>query len=384
MSGKPNAADYARRLTLQRIHPRIVKLELILTESCNLDCSYCFQADKSAPRRMSRDVAYRAIEFLMDASRDAEEVMIGFIGGEPMLHYDLLRDCIFFAKERASERKKRVFFEMTTNGTMLTEEHARFFRRAGLKYLLSLDGIENENDLHRLSRRGCGTAREVIEKLPMLKRYQPWLGSRMTVTPESAGHIRKNVEFLHRRKINQFIIGFAAGVEWTDDDIVSYGQGLKELFEFYLGETLAKGDKSLRIGLFEGGNSFESALHRRIPFGCGAGSQRLSVSTAGEYYGCSKLASVMGFRNGILPLGDVHDGISNVSNRISLLNDSSAPRLKCKDCLLSARCQGGCYADNYRDTGNIYVPADYYCKLIFAQMEACNYARGRKEELGLQ
>ncbi len=40
-------------------------MELFLTEACNLRCDYCFVATKKAYKRMSWEVAKRAIDFLM-------------------------------------------------------------------------------------------------------------------------------------------------------------------------------------------------------------------------------------------------------------------------------------------------------------------------------
>jgi radical SAM protein with 4Fe4S-binding SPASM domain len=83
-----------------------------------------------------------------------------------------------------------------------------------------------------------------------------------------------------------------------------------------------------------------------------------------------------------LSLGNVFDGFTETKNRLTLLNHTERVRPKCKECPLAKRCNGGCYAANLTDTGSIFTPSDTYCKLIFAQMEATDYAKRRLKELG--
>ncbi|MGQ9462849.1 MAG: radical SAM protein [Candidatus Fervidibacter sp.] len=64
---------------------------MFLTEACNLRCDYCFVATKKGYKRMSRDVAKRAVDFLMKESREEREVTITFFGGEPLPAIPLMK-----------------------------------------------------------------------------------------------------------------------------------------------------------------------------------------------------------------------------------------------------------------------------------------------------
>lgn len=380
----PVIPAYAAQMAAQRQAPRVVKLEMILTEGCNLRCTYCFEVGKNFGYEMHPDVARRAIDFLIEASRDSEKVHVSFFGGEPMLKFDLIKELVEYARERAGLAGKRAIFQMTTNGTLINEDHCRFFREVNLRYLLSIDGADKDNDLHRLTVGGKGSFALLRERIPVMKRYQHWLGTKMTVTPETAPRVRHNVETLHGLGINQFSISFATGIDWPDEAIADYGRSLEEVFEFYLEEIAFKGSRRLRIGLFELGEPTQAyAPGKRANWGCGAGSGRLAVSARGTYFGCSKLATVNGFDKGVLPLGSVGAGLDRYQNRLMLLDRSDDVRIKCDGCELFDVCQGGCHAANFKDTGNIYVPGDSHCKLMFAQKAACDYARTRISELGL-
>ena len=368
------------KLASQRCMPRLVCMELVLTEACNLNCTYCFEANKNRGHPMKLETALQAVDFFLDASWDAPDVSIQFLGGEPMLCYRQIQQVTEYARQQAGRKGKRICFGMTTNGTLLDEVHVRWFYENSLRYILSLDGGRADHDRHRKTLHGEGTFRRIAKKLPMFKRFQPWQGAQMVITPETAGRIRNNVETLYGLGINQFQVTFATGVDWSDQAIANYCWGLQEVFEFYTQEVIVQKSQRLRIRLFEPVNPTEVDLKGQHRWGCGAGSGSFAVSPRGTIYGCSKLASINGFDKGLLPLGQVRQGIDRPANRKKLLDRSDTIRTKCRGCELSGVCSGGCYAENYRATGSFYTPDDRYCKLMFAQKTACDYARNRKIE----
>lgn len=378
----------ARQCASDARAPRVVKLELILAESCNLGCTYCYEYGARPQEIMSLATAVAAVDFVVAASRESEWIGITFMGGEPMLAIDVVRKVVDVAERGAKRAAKVVGFDMQTNGSLIREEHSRFFREHGVRYCLSLDGARITNDRHRRTLGGSGTFQIVAAKMKMLKRYQHWQGARMTIMPEDAGRLGENIRALHEElAINQFVIGFATHVDWSDRQIADYAEGLKSAFDYFVEERVHKQSRRIRIGLFELGQLNEAYTEqRRSAWGCGAGSGRLAVSPDGTFHGCSKLAWGVtgGSANAPLPLGSVETGFSRPENRLKLLDHSETPRIKCHTCEIAAHCNGGCHAANFADTGNMYVPGDYFCKLMFAQKHACDYARSRMRELGVE
>ena len=379
--------DVAAQALLQREAPRVVKMELILTEACNLGCTYCFEYHAEATSSMTRQTAFKAVDFLMQASRTSSWVGITFMGGEPVLRFDLIRDVVEYSRAEGLKHGKSVSFDMQTNGVLLREEHCRFFQDVDLRYCLSLDGGQLTNDKNRKTLRGSGTFQIVAAKMKLLKRFQNWQGTRMTVMPSDARFLADNIQQLHEElKINQFIVGFATHVPWNDTEIADYSQGLVDAFDYFVEQRIERKSRRLRISLFEIGQIQESFnAVRESTWGCGAGSGRIAVSPDGTLNGCSKLAWGLegGTSTAPLPLGSIETGFSNSGNRLKLLDHSEKPRVKCHTCSLKASCNGGCHAASIADTGNMYVPADYFCKLMFAQKYACDYARSRLDELGV-
>lgn len=120
-------------------YPPIHRADLMLTESCNCRCTYCFEEEKPSSK-MSPDILEKAVDFVFKESRDAREVAFVLFGGEPLLQFDLVKRAVEYAERKASELGKKAHFEMTTNGTLLSEEIIDFGVEHSLSYLLSLDG----------------------------------------------------------------------------------------------------------------------------------------------------------------------------------------------------------------------------------------------------
>lgn len=350
-------------------------MELILTSDCNLHCPYCFEKDK-VPLHMPEETALAAVDFLFDACRATKDVSVLFFGGEPMLRFDQMKVVYDYAARRAEAGGKRVAWSMTTNGTLIDEERAIWLADHGVKYLLSIDGGRDDHDQYRHFPDGSGTYDLLMERLPMLKRYQPWVGAKMSVTPDAAPRLAMNMRELHARGINQFIYGYAHGLNWTDDALLRYEAALYEVVELYLEMKYKR--QFFRITSFE-----EDSLCgvKPSPFGCGAGRGRFCVDPFGDIYGCSKLCTILGPGKGVLPLGNVFQGVNNAPNRLRCFDETDIHRHSCRCCEYRADCCGGCPALNYASTGSVFLPDKVSCKMTVVGRRVDDYARKRHDEV---
>ena len=385
-SGEQSAADRPRtwstlaeavrgNILARRLMP-LSYMELILTSNCNLRCSYCFEKDKQ-PQDMSDEVAFRAVDFLFDVSRDVKDVGILLFGGEPMLRMDLIEKVHRYATDEAKAAGKRINWSMTTNGTLIDAEKAEWLARHQVKYLLSMDGGRNDNDRYRHFPNGQGTFDFLMRRLPVMKRYQGWLGVKMSVVPEALATLSGGIRELSEAGINQFLVGYAHGLPWTDGDLSNYELAMKELCELCLEMKYHK--RHFRMATYE-----EESLKKRFEeqmFGCGAGRGRFCVDPWGDLYGCSKLATIHGPRKGILPMGNVFQGFTAINNRRQLLITELGPRRRCAACELTRTCSGGCPAINHSCTDDIFTCDTLSCKLTFIGERVDDYMRRRHDEV---
>lgn len=364
---------------IERRFPSVGYLELMLSADCNLRCDYCF-VKKKRPDHMTVEIMRKSIDLLTRASKKLKDVGILFFGGEPLLRLDLIQETVSYARDVLGAANKTVKFDMTTNGTLLDDKKTQYLARAGIKYLLSLDGDREDHDAHRRTRDGRGSFDLTMSNFKLMKSYQPWQGARMTVHPDNSGRIYHNILKLHERGIYQFIIGPAHGAGWTFEQIEQFEEQMHQVFDYYLEQK--KAGRYIRIVLYEQGNLEALPTRYNGAWGCGAGRGRLCVTPDGCLYGCSKLATINGVGKGILPLGDVWSGFNNAQPRSLLCDGTDRRRIKCHSCKISERCTGNCPATNYVETGNIFESGPEGCAFSWVYDRMSDYATKRLKETG--
>jgi MoaA/NifB/PqqE/SkfB family radical SAM enzyme len=98
---------------------------LYVTDQCNLDCHYCNEYDNSVPHPPLAD-----LKRWMRKIRDLGALRLGFQGGEPLMHPDIVEVVRTARHELGFHR-----VSMSTNGFKLTQDLARDLGTAGLDVL---------------------------------------------------------------------------------------------------------------------------------------------------------------------------------------------------------------------------------------------------------
>lgn len=336
----------------------ITSMELFLTENCNLACDYCFVREKFN-NSISLETAFEAINFLIFYSGNQKNLNLTLFGGEPLLEkekiYQIIDHCNKIEKESNS---KKISISITTNGILIDELFLKRIDRR-VNFLLSFDGDEETHDLYRKDKSGRGTFQKVVSKISLLKKYQGWLGARMTVTPETVQRLFTNVEFLFQSGINQFLIGLANDADWPEEALKNYKNQMRKVGQFYLDKRREKAP--IRMTFFEKEKN-ELECSENV-WGCGAGRNTISVTTKGDIYPCSKFVGYEEFDCQVLKLGTIYTGITDIELRNQMAKMNSESYEVCSSCDEINACRGGCPADNYFKNKNLYIPAPSACQL---------------------
>jgi uncharacterized protein len=351
-----------RELNLS-LFPAITHLELIHTEGCNLACEYCFEKNMLGHKKMPHEIACLAIDLLFDYSCDESELSITHFGGEPTLNFAGIRLATEYAEEKASLFGKTVKFDTTSNGVLLNDEMVKYFSDHNIRVLLSMDGLEKTHDKFRVDKLGRGTFKQVLKGLEILKKRQSWVGVKMTVMPQNVDSLFDDVIGLTHLGINQFLIGHATGVEWSAEAMTTYENQFGKLHRWYKENPRA----DLKIDDFE---TTEEVGY----FGCQAGRNSIAVTVRGEVSPCSK---IMGFSSKSLvgKMGDVWHGLTYLRNRYDLVSCSQV-KSACENLGIAQDFQGGCFAVNYGESGNLFNPSLTEHAFSLLKRSACSGCSG--------
>ena len=139
--------------------PNLQVFTLGLTTKCNLRCTYCCYSGNYRNTRSHGNISMKfkdvdkVLNFInINASQCP--VIISFYGGESLLEIDILKEFVRKAQLRWEEDVK---FEISTNGTLLTDENIEYFVNHGFSLFISLDGSASIHDRQRIYSNGKGS-----------------------------------------------------------------------------------------------------------------------------------------------------------------------------------------------------------------------------------
>lgn len=349
---------------------------------CNLSCRYCFYADECARReeglrgRMTRETLEAIVRKALDF---ADECSFAFQGGEPTLAgLDFFRDYAALVK-RHNTRGVKVNSSIQTNGILIDEEWARFFREEGFLAGLSLDGARETHDLYRRAPDGTGTFARVMRTAELFNRYGVEYNILTVVTKALVQKLDKTYRFYRGQHLlyQQYIpcIDPMEAQGQTEYTLTAqdYGRFLCRLFDLWYEDVQA--GRFIFIRYFE---NLVGMLCGTPPEACGMLGRcqpYYLLEADGSVYPCDFYA-LDRWRLGSL-VTDSFAQLDQKRTELRFLEDSPTREPDCAACKWQPLCRGGCRRD--RDPmGDGDLQKNRYCegyRRFFA------YAISRLEEL---
>lgn len=312
---------------------RLSGVYLHLTNTCNLECSYCYR--QSSPREKTLKTGKEIIAALEKIRPyTTNDCNITFSGGEPLMHKDF---------EEIAVALKRLGYknDLLTNGILVTEEKAKFISHNFIAAKISLDSpYEATNTQFR----GKNFDR-VVRGIHYLHQTGIKVVVQVTVG-QSNIHECKEIEELLPSKINikyTPILPMGRGKNNTDEHISNV--------QFY---DLNKSVSQLPLNYYQ---------PKRASRGCHAGSYSISISDNGDVYPCHHFHSKSFFQGNIYK-DDFKEIINGGSSQdIAKSFDVESNNKHCSSCAIRLVCGGGCKANTLHATGSMFGP-DSHCSYL--------------------
>lgn len=321
------------------INRGISKLTLQVTQDCNFSCRYClFTKDNNIKRQhrkinMSWDIAKKSIDFLWCHCKDVPQVSIAFYGGEPLLNYSLIKDIINYSTKKFEV--KNVRFNMTTNGSLLTDEMIDYFAKFNVALTISLDGpAEIQNRHRKFYSNGLNTFDIVWNNVKKIKSRQlEWYNTHVYFHPVVLpGEIPdKTFEFFQSNfiDINKISIVNAnmEGIDYiryNDIRMQNYAD-VNNITKKYLNRNIEAFKK-----VYHNKSEITDQWHHNGP--CVPGKNKIFVDIQGDIYPCEQVINVA-----CNSIGNIFNGIDE--NRVKeLMNIGNLNEEECKHCFAMRYC----------------------------------------------
>jgi uncharacterized protein len=187
-----------RTLNLDPTPHRISGLRIVLTNRCNMACTYCFVDTNTGEPDMTKEELAEGLAYLFEENAGQEEVSIQWFGGEPTIRFDLMQYGDELADRLAAEHQvKRVRRTVVTNGARLTDEALEHFVRYEYGVGISVDGPPDINSQNRLLLGGQpadGRIRANVQRL--IDAGGIHLGCNLTPTAANIGRLAETVAWI--------------------------------------------------------------------------------------------------------------------------------------------------------------------------------------------
>lgn len=379
--------------------PRVPRAFHVLAKpsgaTCNLDCDYCFFLSKEmlypgSRFRMAEELQELYLRQLLEAHREAPEVVVAWQGGEPtLMGLDFFRRSVLLIA-RSARPGQEVLNTLQTNGTLLTDEWGEFLAEHRFLVGISIDGPRDIHDRYRVDKGGKPTFDTVMRGLDVLRRNGVDHNILTTVHAANEHRGREVYRFLRDECGAEFLQFIpiveratpetlaAANAGWgergrlrplyvLDGSLVTertvtpegYGRFLIDVFEEWVRRDIG----TVYVQMFDTalanwyGEAGSMCVHAET---CG---QQLALEHNGDLYSCDHFVEPR-FRLGNireLPMLDMVD--SPRQRRFGQDKRDTLTRY-CLDCDVRFACHGGCPKDRfatspYGEPGQHYLCPSY-------------------------
>ena len=302
-------------------------------------------------------------------SHETPEVTIAWQGGEPtLMGLPFFRRSVAYAKKYLKPGQC-LMHTIHTNGTLIDDEWAAFFKENGFLVGLSIDGPREMHDTYRYDKGGAPTFDRVMRGLSFLQAHGVEWNALVTLNRSNAEHPLAVYRFLRDECHAQFIQfipiverhhvdGVPFGTEVTERSITAeqYGSFLIAVFEEWVRRDVA----SVYVQMFDVAlaNWYGRAVRLvRVSKTCGTA---LTMEHNGDVYSCDH------FVEPAFKLGNIHEThlveLIASDQQIQFGRDKfdTLPRY-CLDCDVRLACHGACPKDRFVTTPDGEPGLNYLC-----------------------
>lgn len=240
---------------------------------------------------------------------------------------------------------KKVYFSVTTNGTVLNDEIVKFLYQYGFEVSISIDGKRETHNLYRKFSNGQGSYDTVLKNAKILLEKFPEMRARMTYNENTLRYLANNVYSLIQNgfKIIVPVHDFSKSI-WSDKHTEILREQIEVLKKYI--------DKyKVSVGICE-------PLDISCAKGCNGGITSINILPNGKLYPC-----MVAVGNKEFEIGNIITGIDK--KKIVAIHEMSKGEIKeCRGCSFYNYCENTrCRIMNKVFRGCYKKPSEIVCSL---------------------
>ena len=332
-------------------------LTLEINQVCNLRCRYCYLGEKSGSI-MKFQTAVAAIDQAFEKTKIHKDrkLWIDFIGGEPLLSFQLIKQLVKYIENKNVEYRYILIFSTTTNATKLNRKIMDFLIFLNFNLKISIDGPKVINDENRTMLNGKSCYDTIIKKFSLLKSYElstkKYVQVTNVITKDNYHSYDKILKHL-TDELNFKVIDSSINLsdDWNLSDLKQLESVMQKAAEYFFSKL-----KEGKGFYWSYANKMLNVRKKKRRFyTCGGGIISSYVRTDGSIYACpGNLEPKVSIGN--VMVGDNHELLSKLKSMKEIDNEM------CKKCELYEVCTANsCVMQNLHKTGDFNMPDPVLC-----------------------
>lgn len=160
----PDEADELEVIRIRNLSRRydslVYNIVVMPTLECNFACKYCFESQKTG--FMSKEIRNGIVNWAGKIARASRHCILSWYGGEPLLDFTIVEEINSRVKAICLEQKCGFVSDITTNGSLITDEVIRKAEELSLnQFQITIDGAPEFHNRYR-PLRGGGESFDVV------------------------------------------------------------------------------------------------------------------------------------------------------------------------------------------------------------------------------
>jgi radical SAM protein with 4Fe4S-binding SPASM domain len=332
-------------------------MNVILTNACNLSCTYCYEQHNKDFGRFTNESLLNAYNWLLGKSK-LQYKRFQFFGGEPLIHKDLILEFLDKNWEYLTENyyNNGQSVTMITNGLLLSKDFLKQYFTYDFTYMLvSLDTLRVEIDHRELKQEDIDQIINVVSELPVYAKDR--ITFRCTLTQQGAPYFVEYIERLYSVGVRNIIVH-----PLVHDSSVGYISWSMDIWNGLHKDIIDLLDKYADLEI-----SFSEGVGQKVENNCLVGSDMIAIDASGDFSGCYFFTN-MKAEESVKPtiLGNIFEDsvyIDRYNTFQKLYNAMHEQEEQCKTCDYRNYCYQ-CPAGNVSTGSPLFRPDDMCQKIV--------------------
>jgi radical SAM protein with 4Fe4S-binding SPASM domain len=263
----------------KHLFSNLIHMNLLLTNACNLSCSYCYEQHKKDYGRFTVESVKQSYDWLSNINKQPLKIL-QFFGGEPLIHKPLIQDFINKYDDELNANWNNYIgtgISICTNGLLLDDDFIdMYFSKKYTYMLISLDTMDLEKDYREITQKQLDTILHNVERITKIPNVGARLTIRCTLSEETADTLNDFIESIYAKGVKRLIVhplvldSRRGYIRWSDANWNTMRNAILGCLDKYQDLTVL----------------FSEGVGEKQDNNCMVGSDMIAIDGSGDFSGC--------------------------------------------------------------------------------------------------